>query len=143
MPEARRATQRFDAGVRVVRVVITGTRDGRADLWHWMRRFVARSGVPELWILGDARGVDDDAAELCRREGWIHSIYYAQWDRFGGRAGMLRNAAMVRAADHGDFCLGFPGAASRGTYHCIRIAQERGLRTHVMPRVRRLAPAPV
>lgn len=141
-----------------MRCVITGTRDGRADLWHWMRRFAARYGVPELWILGDAKGVDSDAAELCRREGWIHRIYFADWRPMGiynKLAGFERNRNMVMGADPGDFCLAFPSGSlardnktglwlpidSKGTRHCIGVAQARGLRVHVIPHIRKIRPS--
>lgn len=140
-----------------MRCIITGTRYGRPDLWHWMYRFVARHGVPELWILGDATGVDTDAHELCMREGWVHRIYYADWRPMGvfnWRAGFDRNEKMVLAADPGDFCLGFPNGAiafshkkqawfkdpSNGTRHCMRIALERKLRVFDMPHVRKIRP---
>lgn len=128
-----------------MRCVITGTRDGRADLWHWMYRFVAKYGAPELWILGDADGVDSDAGELCMREGWVHRIYYANWrtiGRYNPLAGFERNKAMVLTADPGDFCLAFPSGSvhSKGTWHCIGEARARELRVHVIPHVRRIRP---
>lgn len=144
-----------------MRCLITGTRYGRADVWHWMVRFVRRYGVPELFVLGDnwglARwytwadgrreyvrfiGVDALAQTLCRMRGWPYRVLPADWTRLGKRAGFLRNADMVAACGPGDFALAFPSGVQRsgGTWHCAGLANDAGLKVFVVPHVRVLRP---
>lgn len=121
-----------------MRCLITGTRFGRADVWHWMRRYVRRYGVPsDGFVLGDNKGawrvyehirpcappqqgtysyrervwhvgVDALALELCRREGWDYEIHVAEWGAYGLGAGPIRNQRMVDACRPGDHALVFP-----------------------------------
>lgn len=121
-----------------MRLVVTGTRHGRSDLWWWLNRFVAKHGRPELCILGDAQGVDEQA--------WLWTLFYkvehvkfeAQWragyrHAYNPRAGHERNQVMVDQASRGDWCLAFPHPTkpSPGTWDCYRRALDRGLNVAV------------
>jgi len=48
----------------------------------------------------------------------------AEWDKFGRRAGPLRNEQMLREGKP-DVVVAFPGG--RGTAHMVRIAKEAGI----------------
>jgi len=55
----------------------------------------------------------------------------ADWQRYGRKAGMIRNAEMVES--DALLCLGFPGRDSVGTWDCLRKAAKAGIPTHVYP----------
>jgi hypothetical protein len=52
-------------------------------------------------------------------------IFPADWERYGKRAGPIRNAEMVKAG--ADVVLAFPLPGGRGTQHTIRLAREAGI----------------
>lgn len=110
-----------------MRLIVTGTRHGRADLRAVLDAFVADHGEPDLVLVGDARGVDAQARAWAITRGLRHQVFLANWQAHGLRAGPLRNAAMVAAAEPGDWCLALPDARSRGTWDCVRRARARGL----------------
>ncbi len=116
-----------------MRVVVTGSREGRSDVVHWLRRFVAQHGVPELFILGCAPGVDTVARWLAGRMRWSHVVVYADESKPSPERYHDRNQRMVDLAEPGDWCLAFPVAGSRGTWDCVRRAQGRGLRAVQLP----------
>ena len=57
-------------------------------------------------------------------------VFYADWKRYGKRAGMLRNEDMMRKAD---MLIAFlaDGEPTPGTSHCIGLAQKKGIPMHV------------
>lgn len=55
----------------------------------------------------------------------------AEWERYGKRAGMLRNSEMVAAG--ADICLAFPAPDSRGTWDCLTKAAKAGIHTRIYP----------
>ena len=59
-------------------------------------------------IHGGAAGADEGARMYCRRNGVPTRCFPADWKRFGKRAGILRNRAML-IEGHADVILGFPG----------------------------------
>lgn len=52
------------------------------------------------------------------------AIFPAEWDKYGKRAGYLRNEQM---ADHADSLIAFWDGKSKGTKHMIDIAKRKKL----------------
>ena len=112
--------------------VITGTRDGRADVWEALDLYRALFGDPYLVLGGDLndgrasqRGVDLQAYQWARARGVHGIIELAFWD--AGNAGPPRNTRMVRHAPAGHHLLAFPAVRSRGTWDCFRKGQKARL----------------
>jgi len=105
----------------VVRVMVTGSR-------HWTDASVIKETLVSIQgerparamtlVHGAAPGADTIAAHLADHLGWTVESFPAEWDRYGRRAGPVRNQLMV---DHGaDTCAVFPLPESRGTWDCVR-----------------------
>jgi hypothetical protein len=80
-------------------------------------------------IHGDARGADRWAAEVARQLGCRVRAFPADWDRFGKRAGILRNLQMLDQEPV--LVLAFQFNGSRGTQHTISEARRRGIPVEV------------
>jgi hypothetical protein len=113
----------------VSRILVTGSRYW-TDI-HKVRRVLSLfahdglSAVPDL-VHGDCRGLDRLARDEWIMLGGDTLTVPADWDRFGNRAGPIRNQAMV---DLGDYlvCLAFPIGESRGTRDCMDRARKAGI----------------
>lgn len=118
------------------RLVITGTRWGRPDVWDALDAWVDTFGAPAMLVLGGQRGVDTQAAE------W--ALAYAYHRKLGhgfpvkterpkrssrSRAAELlaRNQRMVDWCEPGDHLLAFPHQDSSGTWHCHGLGVKAGL----------------
>jgi len=75
-------------------------------------------------VSGMARGADKLAWEFCRRENVSCIEMPADWDRYGKRAGYLRNEAMANISHA---VIAFWDGQSRGTKHMIDYALTKGL----------------
>ncbi len=77
-----------------------------------------------LIIHGGARGADSLAGKWAEREGVEVKEFRAEWNKYGRRAGYIRN---VRMAEEGepDLVVAFPGG--RGTDMMIDIAKKKGI----------------
>ena len=67
-------------------------------------------------ISGMARGADMLAVQYAREHSLGVYEYPANWDKFGKRAGFIRNSHMARACDE---AIGFWDQRSKGTAHSI------------------------
>jgi hypothetical protein len=120
----------------VTRVVITGDREWGEDRYGEVLNALARldpNPGGDFVVLGDARGVDTLAraalVELGFSEGRNYRIHYAEWGRYRGGAGPIRNTAMLDDGGpdaevwyfHDDL------SRSKGTANCVEQANERGL----------------
>lgn len=90
---------------------------------------VSNSGIiPTHIISGGARGIDRLAYAYAVSRSIGFTEYPADWDRYGKRAGFIRNYAMVGAADA---VIAVWDGTSPGTKHSIELARSCGKRVFV------------
>ncbi|QQS32986.1 MAG: hypothetical protein IPM50_15290 [Acidobacteriota bacterium] len=82
--------------------------------------------TPTHIVSGGARGVDTLARLYAQSNGIEFTESLAGWDRYGKRAGFLRNCVMVGAADA---VIAVWDGESRGTKHSIDYARLQGNRS--------------
>lgn len=78
---------------------------------------------------GAARGADRIASAAAEFYGCEVQAFPADWDRYGKRAGILRNLQMFD--ERPDLVIAFQRNASRGTQHTISEAKKRGIPVEV------------
>lgn len=121
----------------MTQLLITGTREGRTDVRHYLAAYLANYPAPTLCIIGgdlndgvcSQRGVDLQATEYLRSVGLLVHVEYALWP--DPAAGPQRNVRMVAMCQRGDHCLAFPHhdpTKQRGTRNCFNLANAAGLK---------------
>ena len=111
------------------RVLITGSRDWVSTGKIESALLAATAGIPgsDIAVIhGGAKGADRIAGRLAYEWGMNVEVYPADWDKHGRAAGVIRNQQMVDLG--ADICLAFPLGESRGTRHCMRIAEKAGIK---------------
>jgi len=78
----------------------------------------------EILISGGARGVDSIAEEYWKMNGGKTIIFKPEWDKYGKRAGFLRNQLIVNEAER---LIAFWDGKSKGTKHSIDLAIAKGI----------------
>lgn len=76
-----------------------------------------------LVISGHATGIDTEGENWAARNDVPYTIFPANWNRYGRKAGFIRNTLM---ADNADAVVLFPGG--KGTQMMYEIALEKGLK---------------
>ncbi|MBX3290007.1 MAG: DUF2493 domain-containing protein [Acidobacteria bacterium] len=85
---------------------------------------IEESGInPTHIISGGARGIDRLAGEYAASNGIKFTEYLADWDRYGKRAGFMRNYIMVGEAEA---VIAVWDGKSTGTKHAIDTAKSSG-----------------
>jgi hypothetical protein len=84
---------------------------------------VLREYEIDLLIEGGADGADFSAGEYADRNNIAHLTVWADWDKYGKKAGYMRNAKMLTFGP--DLVIAFPGG--RGTANMIKLAKEVGV----------------
>ena len=79
-------------------------------------------------VSGGARGADKLGERYAAERGYGLKIFPADWNRYGKRAGYLRNEQM---AQYADVCICFWDGESRGTKHMIDLSNRCGLKVIV------------
>jgi hypothetical protein len=108
-------------------VVVSGSRDWEDK--ESIRRFLLKHN-PDLVIQGGTRGVDRLAKEVCEEEGITCETVKADWRRYGGAAGFIRNSWMLDR--NPDLVLAFWDGASPGTKNMIDLTHKRGIDLEVV-----------
>jgi hypothetical protein len=113
-------------------ILVTGSRDYKrlllveAVLYAFvtLKRIPGRQGEPAARLfVGDARGVDREAARVWKQErGTDPDIFRAKWIELGKGAGVIRNGEMLKAFQEagGGLCFAFWDGKSRGTVDMMR-----------------------
>lgn len=84
-------------------------------------------------ISGTARGADRLGERFAAQYGIKVRRFPADWDRFGKRAGFIRNREMAEyASEDNGILVAFWDGRSRGTSSMIDLAKQAGLHTHII-----------
>jgi hypothetical protein len=131
-----------------IRLIIAGGRDFddykklKTETFRVMREVAQKfTGKPTLnkqlltIISGMANGADKLGAQLAKEFELNLKEFVANWDRYGRRAGYMRNVDMAKFASesnaHG-VLIAFWDGQSKGTKHMIDTAKKTGLDVHVV-----------
>jgi len=110
-----------------MRVLVCGSRD-----WGDMDVIADRmADLPATCqvLHGAARGADQMAASIADLFGMEAFAFPADWEKYGKRAGILRNLQMLD--EQPDLVLAFQRDGSRGTQHTVDEARRRGIPVEV------------
>ena len=112
------------------RILITGSRNWNDEqaLAAPLFEYTGCYRQDELVVVhgGCPTGADAIAEKLCQNYGIRTEVHLADWDKHGRAAGPIRNQQMVDLG--ADICLAFPLGESRGTRHCMRVAEKAGIK---------------
>lgn len=115
------------------RLLVTGSRD-------WDEPEIIQDALVKAFMATDQKitlvsGNCPTGADRIAEEFWTLNemgeleLHPAEWNKYGKRAGFVRNQYMV---DSGiDLVLGFVKNNSRGASHTIRLAEQAGIKTVV------------
>jgi hypothetical protein len=112
-----------------MRVLVTGSRDydSKEDVYHVLDALHREQPIT-LLIHGAARGADTLCAEWAKDKGVKtdpYPILQADWDRFGNKAGPIRNTKMLNSMP--DLCVAF-NLGTSGTTDMMRKAHDFGIK---------------
>lgn len=110
-----------------MRTIIAGTRDG-CQYGHLVEALKKCGWVPTTVISGCARGADSIGEAWAIKHQVPVEKFPADWERFGQRAGYLRNLQMACRAQA---LIALWDGKSKGTEHMIDIALEKGIKVYV------------
>lgn len=106
-----------------MKVIIAGSRtitnyELLPQVMHWANK-------EGLWanevVSGGAKGVDQLGEQLAKAWNWKLTIFPADWDKYGKKAGILRNIEM---GNYADWLLAIWDGQSKGTKHMIEYMQS-------------------
>lgn len=123
-----------------MRILVTGSRDwtDRDTIYSALEE--ARGDVPHDQIVlvhGKCpTGADEIAAHYAEVMDWGIDPHPAKWDKYGRKAGIIRNVEMVNAVvavRHLEpvVCLGFIKDYSHGSTHCATYAGACGIEVRI------------
>ena len=99
-------------------VMIGGSRE--FDDYLYLKRNIEMYCITKI-ISGGAKGADTLAEKYAKENNIPFECYPAEWDKFGKKAGMIRNKTMI---DKSEFCIFFLDGKSKGTEGAISYAKK-------------------
>lgn len=113
-----------------MKVIIAGTRhfDDYELLKEKCDVILSKQSEVEI-VSGCAKGADTLGEIYAHERGYSITQFPAEWDRFGGRAGFIRNEEM---AQYADALIAFWDNKSNGTRNMIKLANKYKLKIRVI-----------
>jgi len=87
------------------------------------KKLITNNKMIEI-VSGGAYGADKLGERYAKSNKLKVKVFKADWDRFGKSAGYRRN---VKMAEYADALIAFWDGKSKGTFHMINIAKEKGI----------------
>ena len=118
---------------RQFKVIIAGTRffNDYSLLKETADRLLAdniTAGYGIVIVSGGCAGADVLGERYAKENGYSIDRYPAEWQKYGRKAGIMRNAVM---ADNADALIAYWDGISRGTKNMIDEARKKGLAVRV------------
>ena len=85
-----------------------------------VNKLITEYNITEI-VSGEANGADKLAERYARENELKLTVYYAQWHRYGKKAGYMRNDKIWQYADLG---IAFWDGKSKGTQHSFKLAEK-------------------
>jgi hypothetical protein len=116
--------------MREYKVIVAGGRDFNDEqrFEQVICDYAEKTDAMVSIITGMARGADRLAYEFARRNKVQWYEFHADWDKYGKRAGYVRNGEMAKEADA---LIAFWDGESRGTRNMIELMRNMGKPVHV------------
>jgi len=74
-----------------------------------------------LVVSGAAKGADSMGERWAKDNGIKTLIFPAEWDKYGKRAGYIRNEDIIKNCE---FCVAFWDGVSKGTMHSVSLCKK-------------------
>lgn len=111
-----------------MRTIIAGSRTLEVSIER-LHNIILESKIPITEIIsGGAQGIDSDAIDFASIAKINYRVMYANWNKFGIRAGPVRNEEMAEVADA---LIAIWDGESKGTNHMIGIARMKHLKVYI------------
>lgn len=110
-----------------MKLIVAGGRDFddaqymQESINSWVESNLSTSNAEVILICGEARGADLLARKLFEANNLPIESFPANWNKYGKRAGLLRNEQMAEVADA---LIAFWDGESRGTKHMIETMKK-------------------
>lgn len=124
-----------------LRIIIAGSRDFndykllKASIKDILKN-TSLEGINKIKIVsGTARGADQLGERFAKQFKLEVVKFPADWDKYGKRAGYIRNEEMAKYAvedNNYGMLVAFWDGESKGTKHMIDLAKKHGLEVHVI-----------
>lgn len=117
----------------IIKVIIAGTRT--FDDYQLLKSELNIRIMPNVFkitieiVSGCAKGADTLGEQYANEYGFIIKKFPANWDKYGKKAGYIRNSEMAEYATH---CVVFWDGKSKGAEMMIKLAKEKGLITQTV-----------
>lgn len=109
------------------RVAVVGSRN--FSNYTILKRYLLDYFYPFFLISGGAKGADSLAQRFAENKHLDMKIFHPNWDKYGKRAGFLRNKKIVKNCD---VVVAFWDGESKGTKNTIDLAKEAGKKVYIV-----------
>lgn len=119
----------------MTRLIIAGSRNfnNKELLYKSVKDVVSSVGDDVEIVSGHCRGADMLGEQFAKDMNIPVIVFPADWNRYGKRAGYIRNTDMAKYASQcNGILIAFPVGESKGTRMMVRIANQYKLKVYVV-----------
>ena len=117
----------------MTRIIVCGCRDfnDQSKIYNTLDEILTSYSDIEI-ISGHAKGVDTIAEHYAREHNYPCRIFPADWNKYGKKAGPIRNSQMLKhALLETPIVIAFWNGKSKGTHNMINQAKEKNVQTYI------------